>query len=1286
MAKTESAVLIEFYFDNQNIVHFRTLQNDHSTGSFVIPAGNNWDYPKYYIGGIQYTGPEDPEHPEDVDWFMVDDSIDSVTIVNDTGTAHFTKISTPVSANLGKWTSNIVQEITAATTLRVISPTAGQTVICNVKATSNANEYAAFSTTVQAVTVITQATDLPPMNISGSYNLTLSRTGGTTGIWDISGGPSWLTISNTGVLTASASSARTFPSDVPDGIYNITVTYTDSTPYLSSTTVTKEFVFRVFDIVTQVSGGNSLPNGQIGQLYNGTILVLGDLDFAEAADYYNVNKPANFNGGTTSPAIGKFKSEAFYDSLKSWIEVESLTPSDVPAGTGTINTNVPIVVTKYKNGTSIGSPVTVSRVISLTVDTQSKAFSITPTSVTTKASAAIDVKAVATLGTWTDSTYTVTCPTGFTINGGQSSTINNDTLETITIGAVAPATYNILFERDGIVKTLPIIITSSGLSIGEIVIGPDNNILVNSGQNPPSPYKTANIAIQGYQFLGGPVGYYKLDAFSNENLINHIQLANGSGVPVAPGGLVEGTNARIILSSNIPSNLDNASVNILFYLNSDTSILPKTATIIVKSQLDTLTISPSTLPQATVGVAYSQALTASGGTGPYTWSFTETPSPSLNMVINASTGVISGTPATASATGNPFLIKVKVIDSLGATKSTIYSLIVVPAGVGGISITEINPSSFAQTGSSRTCTITGTGFNTDPTKNLVSIWQSGMSFPNYWTVTASSTTSLTVAVPDNIYRTGTFDLEVFNTDGTDYATGNISVTSSQGQNPYLRTVTPSSIPANSVGKIRLTGDAMGNGTVGWIKWKGVEYEAAISYGAAETISEVPFGEVGTYPVSYRVGSVPASNVINIIVGTAQLDQIKLNGSTSVTIQRDVPYNGTLSCSGGTAPYTFSISSSTPLPTGLVRSGNAITGTPTGNSTTIKVSVVDSSSPVKTRVDDSIILNIEGGVLSTPQTQNFTTRVGSSQTFVLVSSGGSGTKTWTSASGILPPGLTLNTNGTITGTCTGVVGQSYSKSVTVTDITGTASGTVVFNVLPALSSPNIISLTPDTGAKTGGTEVTLNVTGVLSNYTVKFGTVPASRTGVDNLINGAGTIKVIAPVKPLTVGIDGIIEVTLTNTDGAVSSPKTYVYVDVAIPIFTSLSAQDGPFAGGRSITVTGQNFTSSLIVALGDIICQSTFLSSTQATFITPAIPSEETAVLVSLRLTNEAGSAIVSDAYTYRPPPIITAVVPNTGPSQGGTIVYITGKNFFERNGVKPRVFIGDVEIDPSSVMLVNS
>ena len=34
------------------------------------------------------------------------------------------------------------------------------------------------------------------------------------------------------------------------------------------------------------------------------------------ADYYNANKPANFNGGTTSPAIGKFKSEAFYDSLK----------------------------------------------------------------------------------------------------------------------------------------------------------------------------------------------------------------------------------------------------------------------------------------------------------------------------------------------------------------------------------------------------------------------------------------------------------------------------------------------------------------------------------------------------------------------------------------------------------------------------------------------------------------------------------------------------------------------------------------------------------------------------------------------------------------------------------------------------------------------------------------------------------------------------------------------------------------------------------------------------------
>lgn len=74
----------------------------------------------------------------------------------------------------------------------------------------------------------------------------------------------------------------------------------------------------------------------------------------------------------------------------------------------------------------------------------------------------------------------------------------------------------------------------------------------------------------------------------------------------------------------------------------------------------TVTISPSTLPGGTVGVSYSQTLTASGGTSPYTWSVLSGTLPA-GTSLNTSTGVISGTPNTATT----YSFTIKVQDSTG---------------------------------------------------------------------------------------------------------------------------------------------------------------------------------------------------------------------------------------------------------------------------------------------------------------------------------------------------------------------------------------------------------------------------------------------------------------------------------------------------------------------------------------------------------------------------------------------------------------------------------------------
>jgi large repetitive protein len=67
-------------------------------------------------------------------------------------------------------------------------------------------------------------------------------------------------------------------------------------------------------------------------------------------------------------------------------------------------------------------------------------------------------------------------------------------------------------------------------------------------------------------------------------------------------------------------------------------------TVTIGSGALTIT-TPRQLPSATLNVAYSQAMAAAGGTPPYTWAANGLPS---GLSINASTGLISGIPTSAS--------------------------------------------------------------------------------------------------------------------------------------------------------------------------------------------------------------------------------------------------------------------------------------------------------------------------------------------------------------------------------------------------------------------------------------------------------------------------------------------------------------------------------------------------------------------------------------------------------------------------------------------------------------
>ncbi len=106
------------------------------------------------------------------------------------------------------------------------------------------------------------------------------------------------------------------------------------------------------------------------------------------------------------------------------------------------------------------------------------------------------------------------------------------------------------------------------------------------------------------------------------------------------------------------------------------SPVPQTATATFSITVAQLAVTTSSLPQGTVGVSYSAALAAGGGTAPYSWSVVSGALPA-GLSLDAATGVIAGKPKAAGSSAVMF----KVTDSsspVPLTATRTLSLVVSP--------------------------------------------------------------------------------------------------------------------------------------------------------------------------------------------------------------------------------------------------------------------------------------------------------------------------------------------------------------------------------------------------------------------------------------------------------------------------------------------------------------------------------------------------------------------------------------------------------------------------------
>ena len=274
-----------------------------------------------------------------------------------------------------------------------------------------------------------------------------------------------------------------------------------------------------------------------------------------------------------------------------------------------------------------------------------------------------------------------------------------------------------------------------------------------------------------------------------------------SGTPTAAtGGPVAVTIT--VTDSTIPTHLTASTTGLTITINPPTLAITNTA-----------------LPNGTVGVAYTASETASGGTQPYTYSATGLPA---GLSINSGTGVISGTPTTATA--GPVAVTITATDSTNPTHLT--------ASTTGLTIT-INPPGL---------TITNTAL---PNGTV------GVAY------TASETASGgTAALHIFGHRTAcrAVDQRRHRRDQRNADDGHgrrvaVTITVTDSTNPTHQTASTTGLTITiNPPTLTITNTALPNGTVG------------VAYTASETASG------GTTPYTYSATGLPAGLSINASTG------------------------------------------------------------------------------------------------------------------------------------------------------------------------------------------------------------------------------------------------------------------------------------------------------------------------------------------------------------------------------------------------------------------------------------
>ena len=214
---------------------------------------------------------------------------------------------------------------------------------------------------------------------------------------------------------------------------------------------------------------------------------------------------------------------------------------------------------------------------------------------------------------------------------------------------------------------------------------------------------------------------------------------------------------------------------------------------------------------------------------------------------------------------------------------------------------------------------------------------------------------------------------------------------------------------------------------------------------------------------------------------------------------------------------------------------------------------------------------------------------------------------------------------------------------------TREGVANVEVFGPLPPPiTITAVAPNKGPIAGSQSVTINGTNLTGATEVKFGTTAA--TGVS--VNGAGTeVTATSPAHAA-----GPVDVTVVTPGGTSEITPSDTYTYFAVPTVTGVAPNQGPAAGGQSVTITGTNLTGATEVKFGTTAATGVSVNGA-GTEVTATSPAHAAGQIDVTAVTPGGTSAIGSpDHYAFVEKPVVTEIKPVKGPTAGETEVEIIG------------------------------